>query len=261
MLLSVSVSEFRQNMAPDWVDDHTCTSQRYVMEFPFYQNDWVIWILRCLWFLSEHICPCRSKLTVSLKAFCTSVVFLFPHLLLLICDYIGHTYSVVPVWNRCKLKDAETIVSRVMVRAWQQQASSDSKNKEATAVGKTTQSLSWQIKKQPCLGVCRGKHHVSHCFQLHTFWCPPAAIPAPVSAPVPYPALPKCTLLLCSAWAAVVQSHTGLLFDFTSVLRRLRQARPGISAMWLKNGNRSQEYKRRHTGCGSGSLVEEWVVD
>lgn len=57
-------------------------------------------------------------------------------------------------------------------------------------------------------------------------------------------------------------NHTlGLLFDFTSVLRRLRQARPGISAMWLKNGNRRQEYKRRHTGCGGGSVAEEWVVD
>lgn len=81
--------------------------------------------------------------------------------------------------------------------------------------------------------------------------------------PHPHHTLPclKWTLLLCSAWAAVVQSHTELLFDFTSVLRRLRQARPGISAMWLKNGNRSQEYKRRHTGCGSGSVVDEWVVD
>ncbi|KAK5917884.1 hypothetical protein CgunFtcFv8_002694 [Champsocephalus gunnari] len=48
---------------------------------------------------------------------------------------------------------------------------------------------------------------------------------------IPCPALPKCTLLLCSARAAVVQSHTGLLFDFPSVQRRSRQARPGISAM------------------------------
>lgn len=58
-----------------------------------------------------------------------------------------------------------------------------------------------------------------------------------------------------------MQSHTGLLFDFTSMLRRLRQARPGISAMWLENGNRRQEYKRRHTGCGGGGGGEEWVVD
>lgn len=81
----------------------------------------------------------------------------------------------------------------------------------------------------------------------------------------PHNALPFLSALcfFCSAWAAVVQSHTlgCLLFDFTPVLRWLRQTRPGISAMWLKNGNRRQEYKRRHTGCGSGSLAGEWVVD
>lgn len=72
----------------------------------------------------------------------------------------------------------------------------------------------------------------------------------------PYPVFPKSSLLPRSAWAAVVQSHSMSRFDLTSALRWLRQARPGKSAMWLKNGNRRQEYKRRHTGCGSGSLAE-----
>lgn len=111
--------------------------------------------------------------------------------------------------------------------------------------------------EQTCLELCCREHHVSLSCQLHTYRCPSVAIPAPAL----YPGLPKCTLLLCSAWAAVVQSHIRLLFDLTLALRRLRQARPGISAMWLKNGNRRQEYKRRHTSCGCGSLAEEWVVD
>lgn len=82
----------------------------------------------------------------------------------------------------------------------------------------------------------------------------------PFRATAPYaPASPKCTLLLRAA--AVVKSPTGLLFDFTPEPRRSRQARPGISAMRLKNGNRRHAYKRRRTVCGSVSLGEEWVVD
>lgn len=89
-----------------------------------------------------------------------------------------------------------------------------------------------------------------------------AAILAPAYTPAPYPALPKCTLLLSQLMSSCCAiTHTGLLFDFTPLLGWLRQARPGISAMWLKNGNRRQEYKRRHTGRGCGSVAGEWVVD
>lgn len=65
-----------------------------------------------------------------------------------------------------------------------------------------------------------GKHHLSLNRQLHTFWCPPAAIPAPVCAPAPYPALPQCTLLLLQCMSSCCAiAHTGLLFDFTPALR------------------------------------------
>lgn len=152
---------------------------------------------------------------------------------------------------RCKQEDA---VNNIF--------SGQSVKMKATVILKTPHwALAASEKAQPCLELRRGTQHVSLCCQLHTFWCSPVAIPAPVYAPAPYPALPKCTLLLQCMSSCCAIAHTGLLFDFTSVLRRLRQARPGISAMWLKNGDRRQEYKRRHTGCGCGSLAWEWVVD
>ncbi len=45
-----------------------------------------------------------------------------------------------------------------------------------------------------------------------------------------------CTLLLlpCMSSCCAI-THTGLLFDFTSALRRLKQARPGISAIVFNN--------------------------
>lgn len=72
----------------------------------------------------------------------------------------------------------------------------------------------------------------------------------------------------CPSWAHSASSHEQLLCNhalgrsliyFSAEMIEAGKTRH-ISYV-MKNGNRTQEYKRRHTGCGSGSLAEEWVVD
>lgn len=255
--------EFRQKMASRLSDSmmDVLMSLRYVVNFPFYHNVSVIcifgsWVTFVIYFWAYIPAGVNSQYSWKFSAEIAP-----PHLLLFICDCSGHTYKLgkMPaqvcskkIVSQVRMEEIEATGFLRLKTGMQQQLE---RHAEPELL------LKRQSREKPRLEPCRGKHHVSLCCQLHTYWCPPAAIPAPVSAPAPYPALPKRTFFPCSAWPAVVQSHTGLLFDFTSVLRWLRQARPGISAMWLKNGKKRQEYKRRHTGCGSGSLAEEWVVD
>lgn len=216
------------------VDDHM--SWKHVVDFSLYTK----WFSDLnLWQLSRR--PCRSKPTVSLKAFCRGVLLL----LLTFLTVVARPTS----WERCKQKDA---VSN----------SFSGRSGKIKATGLTEHHtkpellLKRQSGEQPCTMENTMCHFVANC--THS-----GARQGPYQHPLRHPhhTLPFLSALCFCVSSCCAITHTGLLFDFTSVLRWLRQARPGISAMWLKNGNRRQEYKRRHTGCGSGSLAGEWVVD